>query len=83
MPHVPSSSGAKAKPVSLNRPPRLAKATQPLVVSSIHVTTPSADKGKAPTLSKSMAHPPFKLPIIADIPWPSRNEKGKRSSHVC
>ncbi|XP_059077156.1 uncharacterized protein LOC131876268 [Cryptomeria japonica] len=80
--HVPSSSRVEAKPAPLSKPPHPPRTTQPPVVFYIPMTAPNVAKGNAPNLSKFMARPPFELPIIADIPWSSRYEKGKFSSHV-
>ncbi|XP_059075376.1 gibberellin-regulated protein 14-like [Cryptomeria japonica] len=46
------------------------------------MAAPSIAKRRAPILLKFMARPPFELPIMADIPHPSRYKKGKHSYHV-
>ncbi|XP_059069265.1 putative pentatricopeptide repeat-containing protein At1g12700, mitochondrial [Cryptomeria japonica] len=51
-------------------------------MSIVLATTSNAAKEKTPLLSKFVAHPPFELPIMTDIPLPSRYKKGKRSSCV-
>ncbi|XP_059068513.1 classical arabinogalactan protein 9-like [Cryptomeria japonica] len=82
VPHVSSSSRAKANPAPSNKPLCPPRTAQPPRVFVVHATTPSATKGKALVLSKSTARPPFELLIMADIPQPSRYEKMECSPHV-
>lgn len=68
VPYATSLSRAKVESIPLSRPPHLPKMMQPIVVSFVPITKPSANKGKAPALSKSLAHSPFELSLMADIP---------------